>query len=492
MNATIAALGAPAFWLPLLAMLPLAGYMVWSSRGANRPALPGRLLLLFLAARSLRALAGTPGWILWLDVAVALFGAWAAIHLLFRLLVEGGRRLRGRPPLPRITRDFVLLFLDAVALFVVLRARGNLQLAGLVTSTAVLTAIVGLAAQATITSFFSGVVLQIEKPFEQGDWIECEGVFGQVLAITWKATRLLTRENTLAYLPNDRLTAGRIVNYSKPDAWYTVRQEIGLNYETAPHLAREVLLGVIRAHPRIASAPPPEVRLLQFGDFAITYQMRYTLTDPGLENRIRAELNQDLWYALQRHDIRIPFPIRDVRMAHEERLAGQAQRDRMRSALVDRLAAVPLLAPLGDEDRQRLASAAELQGYGRGETVIRQGEPGDSMFVIHAGACEVLAGAGAERIALLGPGEVFGEMSLLTGAPRAATVRATEDLRVLVVTKSVFAGLLAGRPEVATALGAIMAERQAELQAAARTPACQEAASKSLAARIRAFFGLGG
>lgn len=484
-------------WLSAAAIGGLIAYRFVSAVTRRIPRLPLGLLILHFVLRLMAAvwrMAGMfPDLHKWLDLSAVLVLSWAIVRLAFVFFIELPLFLRNKPALPKITRDFVLLLCYAILSVILLRSHGDLDLAGLITTSAVLTAVVGLGAQTTLRSFFSGLSLQLEKPFEIGDWIKVSEYEGKVIAISWKSTRILTRDNTVVYIPNDDLLTGKSINYSKPEPGFIAKIHIGLEYGVPPNRIRDVLLDVVRRHPQALAVPPPEVRLIGFGDFAINYEIRFLCEDFAAAERIKAEIRNQIWYALKRDQINIPFPIRDVSFAHLER-ARQAKVAAETQAVIEgHLARVPVMAALSAEERTLLASRVRVLPFGADEAVVREGEQGDSMYIIYAGTCEVLREdnrGGRNRVALIQKGDFFGEMSLLTGEKRTATVRAIEDSLLILIDKALFAELMSSKPEIVSFLADVLAKRQEQLQAHVGPSARELNAVNSLKVRIKAFFNI--
>ena len=483
-------------WLPLSAFVGLAAYMVASRLSARIPRLPLALLMLHYAGRvgltAYRAGGAADNTTKWADTALVVILSWAVARLVFALAVEFPARARGKP-LPRITRDFTLFIVFAVVGLITLRTYGNFNLAGVLTTSAMLTAVLGLGAQTTLSNFFSGLVLQFEHPFDIGDWIEYGSLIGQVVSCSWKSTRLRSRDGTLIFIPNSDLLSGRYVNLSKPDHCMRGRLKIGLEYDAPPNTVRKVILEVLRQNPHVVASPEPAVRLTNFGDSSIEYTVYYWTREIADEPDVRAEINNAMWYALRRHGLRIPFPIRDVQLAHEERAHHARLAEAETADLVSMLNTVPVLQPLSADERLQLLRTARLLTFGSGENIVREGDAGDSMYVIRSGTCEVLkqgADGDPQRLTALTEGAFFGEMSLLTGEKRAATVRAAEDVRVVEIGKHEFSRILLAEPEFAATVADVLASRQQGLQTAAATRQEPTALRSSLRERIRVFFGL--
>ncbi len=484
-------------WLSVAALSGLIAYRVASMVTRRIPRIPLGLLILHFLVRLIVAICRMvgvfPDFYQWMDLTAVLLLAWAITRLAFMFLVELPLFLRNKPALPKITRDFILLLCYAVLGLILLRSHADVNLAGLITTSAVLTAVVGLGAQTTLRSFFSGLSLQLEKPFETGDWIRVGEYEGKVITISWKATRILTRDNTAVYIPNEDLLAGKSINYSKPAPEFICKIPIGLEYGAPPNKIREVLLDVVRRHPEAVPVPPPEVRLTGFGDFAINYEIRFMCKDFAVAERTKAEINNQIWYALKRNDISIPFPIREVSLAHIERVHQAKVAAETQAVIEEELSRVPVMAALSAEERTVLASRVRVLPFGAGETVVWEGEQGDSMYIIHAGACEILKDDGHgsnSRVAVIQKGDFFGEMSLLTGEKRTATVRAIEDSRFIFIDKPLFAEMISSKPETASFLGEVLAKRQQELHAHVGPSGPSISAATSLTTRIKAFFNI--
>ncbi len=474
-----------------LAALLLTGYPLVATAFRRWPRLPLFWLTIYAWGRALARMADRAGRLSGMAsgirTALAIALSWAVIRLVFFVLVELRRRIRGRPEMARLTRDCALSAGYAMAALVLLRVHGNANLAGILTTSAVLTAVIGLAMQTTLSNLIAGVALQLEHPFGIGDWI-CVGEHeGKVIGISWKSTRLLNRERQMVYLPNSMVIASAFRVLTQPDPDYIVKFNIGLHYDVPPSRVSEVILEVVRRQPAVRLQPPPEVRLKSFGDFSIGYEVRFALADPDCQNRLIADIHRELWYAFRRAGIRIPYPIRDVHLAHEERRRAAAESAERTRGVAGTLRRLDLLSALSDAQIERIAGEAPCVVYGAGETIVRAGEPGTSLFVVIEGACEVRVPGRAEPVAEVAAGDCFGEMSLLTGEPRNATVLARTDTRVIEIGKELFAAVLQANPDVAARLAERLERRRNAAPGGMRTA---PEAPGGLLSRIRRFFKL--
>ena len=488
------------FWQILIIVIFLCVYAVLSKRSKKIPDIPIGLIILYLITKIIaliaRDLKWAADWAPSIQLASVVILSWAVARLSFFLLIELPLRLRKKKELTSITRDLILFTCYAILLVIVIRLKRNIDLTGILTTSAVLGAVVGFAGQSTLSSLISGLILQIERPFVIGDWIKLGDHHGRVVGITWKSTRLVTREKNLVYIPNAEITNKSFFNYSKPDRSLIARMTIGIEYGAPPNTVKDVILQVLSQHRQILKIPSPDVYLTDFGDFAITYEIRFHHISIASEPRIKSEINYQIWYALRRNNITIPFPIRDVQHKHIERRFQDKEAASRRSSfnIEGLIESVPVLSTLSPEIRAQIAERSKVAEYGTGEFIVRQGDQGDSLYVIRTGSCGVYVKKSEKqenKIATIHSGEFFGEMSLLTGEPITATVKAMEDTTVIVIDKANFSIILNDNPAISAELGEILAKRQKELAEEAGRIVAHAHSTVSMIAKIKSFFGIG-
>jgi CRP-like cAMP-binding protein len=243
-------------------------------------------------------------------------------------------------------------------------------------------------------------------------------------------------------------------------------------------------LEVLHIHPQILQRRQQEVRVKAFNDFSILYELRFWINNHALENKIKSDLLSHAWYNLRRAGIRIPFPVREVIQAQP------ASKQIPVSRIEELLSGISLFNPLGEKDRKTLAGRVHTELFGALEEVVQQNTPGNSLYVIAHGKCRIFVTTPdspmPKPVALLHAGDFFGEMSLLTGAARNATVVAEEDTECIIVSKDDVKDLLLAKPEIAKELSLVLAERQAELQAmqTKTRPAVTESSTMQLLNKI--------
>lgn len=420
----------------------------------------------------------------------------------FVLIVDvifGARLAR---PLPRIFHDLLQGLVYAGVVLVTLRAAG-VEPSSLLTTSALLTAVLGFAAQDTLGNLFSGLAIQTQRPFEVGDWIQYDPdprLIGRVIEINWRTTTLLTNDEVQLLIPNTALAKSALRNFSKPSPLSRRIIEVQAPYEVSPRRVEEALRGVARGVPGVLAEPAPFVLTRGFADSGISYLVHFFIEDFARRDRIDSEVRQRVWHALHRAGISIPFPIRTVHLHQASAEAEQAERDARARRLLA-LQGVDFLAALPADALERLSALCRTSHYMAGEEILRQGDTGHELFILQSGEVAVRLARGEGRsiaeVARLGPGKFFGEMSLMTGEPRSATIQAIQDCELAVVDKASFQEILAAAPHLAERITEVLIERQAALEEnlsarVARNPEERAAKSNALLKTIRQFFALRG
>jgi CRP-like cAMP-binding protein len=357
----------------------------------------------------------------------------------------------------------------------------------LLTTSAVSAVVIGFALQDTLGNAFAGLAIQSERPFNIGQWIRVGDFEGRVAEVTWRATKLRTKSGNFVILPNNIVSKEAITNYSEPVAPTRLEVEVGASYLTPPNAVKAAIAEALSNAPRALKAPAPDVLLVGFGDSAITYRARFWVEDYERDEVARDEVRTAIYYAFQRHGIEIPWPIQvqyEKEWKEPDTDAQLQERDRL-------LAGVDLFAALPAEQRREIAAATTSRVYGSGEAIVRQGDAGHSMFIIGWGRAVVLLEPDKREVATIDRGGYFGEMSLLTGEPRTATVVARGDALVIEIDAECFRTLGATDPHAIEQIGVVALTRRAELDnlKAAQGHAVADAPA-SLIGRMRKFLRL--
>jgi small-conductance mechanosensitive channel/CRP-like cAMP-binding protein len=411
----------------------------------------------------------------------------ALINLLVVVLLNPIRHDRVPDRFPSILQDAIVLgLLVLVATFVFDEQ--------LMTTSAVSAVVVGFALQDTLGNAFAGLAIQSEKPFHVGHWVRAGEFEGRVVEVTWRATKLRTKSGNLVVVPNNVVGKEAIVNYSLPAVPFRLEVEVGATYLAPPNEVKAAILEAVENARFVLKTPAPDVLLLSFDSSAITYRARFWIDDFEKDEVAKNEVRTAIYYSFARRGIEIPWPIQ-VEYHRQWPGSDAEQQHRERERL---LAGVDLFASLTDEQRRDLAAGSVLNRFGDGDAIVREGQPGDSMYVICAGQAVVVLegnGPGARRheVARIETGGYFGEMSLLTGEPRSATVIARGDTSVLEIGADLFRDLGAASPVTVEQIGVAAMTRRVELEAArASAPVAALAeGSAPFLTRMKRFLGMG-
>ena len=372
---------------------------------------------------------------------------------------------------------FTLIFPDA-------------NLGAVFTTSAIFGVILGLALQDTLGNFFAGISLQADRPFQVGDVITVgsERHTGVVEEITWRAVKIRTFQNHIVLISNS--TAAKESIEVCPRENLNARLVFfNTIFTDSPAKAIHVVREAVREADNVSPKVAPIVRVRDIGESAMEYEVKYWLIDYAKYNDTDALIRQRIWYAFRRAGLTFAYPTRTLVV---ERKARSGVADGDGGAIVERLAAVDIFAPLSAEETAMLAHAATSHVVAPGETVIRAGDPGSSMFVVHNGRVRVQVSENgrARTVATLSEGAFFGEMALFTGEPRTANIVAIEETEVLEIGHAAMKQVFDTNPDLVESLSHIIAERRQGLVASENLSAADADQSAGILKSIKRFFGI--
>ena len=383
-------------------------------------------------------------------------------------------------PSSKILRDVVDFALYGIATIPILKTQLQIDLTSLLATSAILSVVLGLALQETLGNLFAGLTLQLERPFASGDHISVGDHVGRVVQIAWRATRIETVRREEVTLPNSLIAKQPLRNFSRGGSPVAVDLFVGVAYHVPPNVVRAEVLAALGEIPLVLKDPPPMCRVTAFEDSSVKYLMRYFIADFATASAAHDEVHTRLWYRFSRAGIEIPFP---QRVVHTRAATTDGP-----VAHAGLLSQIDLLAPFSDAERNELGAAATVRQFGRGETVIKEGAEGETFYVIAGG--EVMVARGGVEVARLGRGAYLGEMSLLTGEPRSATVIAATDVTLLELGREAFGRHFAQHPERAKQLSEALATRRSQLSAIANSASASSSpeAAGDILSRLKQIF----
>ncbi|MBN8477427.1 MAG: mechanosensitive ion channel family protein [Burkholderiales bacterium] len=409
--------------------------------------------------------------------------------------------LLARLAVPRILSEFLLaLLLIGYALFR-LSAVG-VNLAGVVTTSAVITGALAFSAQEMLGNLWAGISLQLENTLRLGDWIRVENVTGQVVGIRWRSMQIATTNNETIIIPNSQLMKDKVTvigRHGEDRAPWRRSVSFQVDYDLPPVRVCAVVSDALQRAELtyVAREPKPVCVCDAFEDSGARYSAVYMLTDPRRDWATKSEVLTHVFAALARGDMPIPFPRQVVELRADPRAEADRIELAQKRALLDE---VELFAPLTPAEKDSLARRLQFAPYVTDDVVCRQGEPADSLFILARGTVHVVSeasdGLTRHKFATLGAPAYFGEMGLLLGAPRGATVLASGEVVCYQLDKRAFDAVIQARPELAVSLSEALAKRQAANQATLQQLDAEQRARHAVSAaaemvrKIRDFFGL--
>lgn len=407
--------------------------------------------------------------------------------------------------------------------------RYGVDLSGVIATSAVVTAILALSLQATLGNILGGVALQLDKSVRVGDWLQLDnGRQGRVREIRWRHTVLETRDWDTLIIPNATLLAATIMILGKREGeplQHRMLINFNVDFRYGPAEVIRAVEEAIRKSPidGVAESPPPSCVCLDFArdgrDSFAFYSLRYHLTDLSRDDVVSSAVRVRLYAALKRAGIPLAVPAAQIFVEQDDVERRERKQKREMDRRMSALRAVEILKPLTEAELANIADSLQRTPFAAGETITKQGSVAHWLYILIEGSVEVRiaiegspeGGPGGEErpsraepqgvervVAKLTAPSFFGEMGLMTGEPRSATVVAVTDVECYRLGREAFRAIIAHRPEVASEVSELLAERRVGLEAAMdglepgarRTRIGME--QYRLLGSIRSFFGLGG
>lgn len=396
----------------------------------------------------------------------------ASTSIFFELILPEQRHVE----IPSIFRDLTRIVLYICGALLALKFLLKFDITPLLTGSAIISVVIGLALQESLGNLFSGIFLHGSKPFHRGDWIIVGGREGAVEKVDWRSTAIRTTSGDYVIIPNSILAKEVITNFSAPTRLHARTLRIGVHYRHAPAQVKKILLDCALKTEKVYADPRPVARIQNFGESAVTYEVKFWITDFEHYNDIQAAVYEKVWYHFKREDVEIPYPYQiQVHERPDDHVVDEPDRVRM-------LKRVDFLAEFGDENLQYLATRLRLVTYATDEPVIRQGEPGKSLYIVRSGRVQIQARDHDGHLFFtkdLGKGDFFGEISLLTGEPRSATVLALEESELMRLDKEAFRKIFEDNPKADELISTVLARRQELNEEKAASRAGRESARLS-------------
>jgi hypothetical protein len=340
---------------------------------------------------------------------------------------------------------------------------------------------VGLGLQDLTKNFASGLTLLMERKLKVGDFVEFDGLSGYIQEVAIRSTLIRTRDGSYVVIPNSKLVDNRLINWSYDNFNARIKLSVNVAYESDPVLVTETLLKSAYMETAVLHEPPPEVIFTGFGDNALHFELWVWVNRIDREPQIKSSLNFIIEYNLRKQNIRIPFPQRDLWIRNPEvfthqfhpwednkNVADLSQQHLVKQpfkplSIRDLLRSVTYFQNLTDLELRKLVESGYRKRLKTSDVLFREDDIGDAFYIILSGSVEVFVAKINKYLTTLQAGQFFGELSLMLGIPRTATVKATEETLLFVINNKGFEKLLQQHPDLAEVIVQELGKHQEEL-----------------------------
>lgn len=405
---------------------------------------------------------------------------------------------------PKILRDLVSLG-GYIGVAMWLMRQGGMSLSSIVTTSAVLTAVIGFSLQDTLGNIMGGLALQMEKTINEGDWVQVGTLQGKVKDIRWRHTAIETRNWDTVVIPNSMLMKGEVMILGRrtgQPVQHRMWVYFNVDFRVSPTDVINTVETALRSEPipNVAQDPPPNCITWEYKDSYISYAVRYWLTDLMKDDPTNSEIRVRIYHALKRANIPLSIPAQALFITPETHEHKEEHMEREIAHRMQTLARVELFRTMTHDELRKLAERLTVAPFVTGEAMTRQGAQAHWLYVITKGSGEVFITADGglrKTVSTLKTGDFFGEVGMMTGSVRTATVLALEPTECYRLDKEAFQDILLARPEIAESISHVIARRTVELEAVrdnldaeARAQRLKPA-QEDIFARMAHLFGLG-
>jgi len=416
------------------------------------------------------------------------------LNLIIKHFIWGPLEKSATQAVPTVVRIFIAFIVYLIAFFGIVAFVYDQALTSLLATSGVIAMIIGLAIQINISNIFSGIVINVERPFRVNDGIKIQlgRVFheGRVVDITWRTTRLLTDEGYVLSIPNSVASEAVIHNYNYTEKLCQSSVNIRIDYAHPPDRVEKILLDATLSTDDVLKEPHPTCRFKKFVDWAAEYTILYYVNDYSKKMACNEAVFKRVWVHLNRAGIVPPVVRQEVQTFQgiKSRSLDEASKPK---ALVHEM---DIFLPFSEEIKSYLSERMRRHRFVSGETVVKQGDEGDSLFVIVEGVVVVQVKVENNKtidVARLGAGNFFGEMALFTGQKRTATILTMTETILLEIIKDDIVPLIKKQPEVAQLISKVLTQRKIKTQSHLNsTPSEKDVIYKEMLDGVGDFFGL--
>jgi len=398
-----------------------------------------------------RALLATAKVVWWINLTWCLIG-FVRVFLIWEEQPRNGR----------LIQDLIVGIIYVGALLSIVTYVFDAPVGTLIATSGIFAIILGLAMQSTLSDVFSGIALNLGKPYGIGDWIVLgDSVEGRVVQTDWRATYLLNGANDLVIVPNSDIAKARLTNISSPERTHSVSLHVRFVPSTLPSSIADVMRTAMSSSNSILFTPEPSVQIKALDALAVELELSFSVSDISKASSARSEIFDLIFRHAKASGLRLaPPPTAGVTAGTTASSALAADQRATPLRLLD---ALPLFESLTEDEKEALAGTMTRRVYAKGDVVAAQGAVLDSLMVIRSGVISAAREEGRYEIELgrFAPGDYFGEGGLLMGASESGTLRAQTRTVVYEISQTGLGPLMRERPTMADELAAVLARRSA-------------------------------
>ena len=387
-----------------------------------------------------------------------------------------------------ITLSQVIIFF--VATLFVLSNVFSVDLTGILATSGVLTVIIGLAIQPNLSNIFSGLFVNLEKPFIPDDWVTIDDITGQIIDISWRSTRIRTFLNTEVTIPNEIVSKSIITNWNRPDQRFSEGYKISITLSFHPHHEPQFISQLL--YDSLKKVKPVDgrrslnlqwVKFIDVDQYGMKFAVNFDCTNRQLKNSQENEVLMEIHKTMRHAGVTLTAGRLTTQIKEDVGLGalkyGSRTPDDFNPYIMGRanpynesiknqvlLQKVPIFNYLNTPDIQLIAEVCERKMYEEKEYIVKQNDNDQSLFIIADGVVSVQLNkddGSCVEIDKLGVGDFFGEMSLMTGEPRVADIVTLRPTLVLEIKKEIMEKLLTENSTFSDKISVVLAERQIEL-----------------------------
>ncbi len=368
-----------------------------------------------------------------------------------------------KPREGRLAQDLVIGIIYLGAGLALIANVFSLPVGTLIATSGAFAIVLGLALQSTLNDVFSGIALNLGRPYAVGDWIVLEGGFqGRVVETNWRSTHLVNGTDDLVVLPNSTLAKARLVNLTRPDETHGVSITARFLPTRTPAAIEETMRTVLLSSFAILKSPPPTALVVGIDSQAIEIELAFRISGFAAASAVKSEVYDLIYRHAKASGLKLAGP-RDVAVLHSE-ASAEVQSTKHPGTPWRLLESIRLFATLTDDEKDALASAMTRRTYQKGSIIASKGSKLTSLMIMRTGvaALQRVEGGHSVELARLSPGDLFGERGVLVDAAESGDTTALTFVVIYEITKDDLAAVMRDRPALAEELGILLSRRMEE------------------------------